>query len=102
MATLQFLGAARQVGKSCISLTTNNTTAFLDCGLKMQEVRSTFDLPNFKQARTPNAIIISHSHLDHVGAAPALVKQTSSKVFTTKPTVEVSNILLQDVLKVAE
>ncbi|MGM0405280.1 MAG: MBL fold metallo-hydrolase [Thermoplasmatota archaeon] len=45
---------------------------------------------------------LTHSHLDHCGMMPALVRQNDVRVLTTHPTLEVTELLLYDSLKIAE
>jgi putative mRNA 3-end processing factor len=69
---LQFLGGAREVGRSAILV---NDALLLDFGLK------TADPPQYPvgsiradgPASDPEAVVVSHGHLDHAGAVPALL-----------------------------
>ncbi len=96
---LQFLGGAGEVGRSCVSLTSGETTVYLDCGLKM-EANNQF--PLLERAKRPQAVILSHSHLDHCGAIPALFKHSAPTVYCTTPTLSVSNVLYNDTIKIAQ
>jgi putative mRNA 3-end processing factor len=69
---LQFLGGAREVGRSAVLV---NDALLLDFGLK------TADPPQYPvgsiradgPASDPEAVVVSHGHLDHAGAVPALL-----------------------------
>ena len=61
----------------------------LDYGIKPS------DPPEFPLNATPNALIITHGHLDHVGVAPNLMDY-NPKVYMTPPTLELSLLLLRD------
>ncbi len=95
---LGFLGGAGEVGRSCISLSTRETTVYLDCGLKMQEE----GLPLLKNAKLPDAVILSHSHLDHSGAIPLLFKHGAPTVYCTTPCIALCEVLFNDTLKIAQ
>ncbi len=95
---LNFLGGAGEVGRSCFSLTSGETTVYLDCGLKMEPH---MQLPFLQNAKRPNAIILSHSHLDHCGAIPTLYQHSAPVTYCTTPTLSISNILYDDTIKIA-
>ncbi|MFH0712953.1 MAG: MBL fold metallo-hydrolase [Candidatus Micrarchaeota archaeon] len=96
---LHFLGGAGEVGRSCVSLSNEDTTIYLDCGSRMNEQT---ELPLFANAKRPDAVLLSHSHLDHCGSIPILYKHGSPKTYCTTPTLAVCDILYEDVLKIAK
>lgn len=60
-------------------------------------------LPNFKALgdRKLDAIIISHSHQDHIGTLPVLMRrQPQARVFMTEPTAEIGDALLHNSVNV--
>lgn len=60
-------------------------------------------LPNLKALgdRPVDAIIISHSHQDHIGTLPVLMRrQPQARVFMTEPTTEIGNALLHNSVNV--
>src|SRR2546421_12815956 len=60
-------------------------------------------LPNLKALgdRKLDAIIISHSHQDHIGTLPVLMRrQPQARVFMTEPTAEIGNTLLHNSVNV--
>ena len=60
-------------------------------------------LPNLKALgdRKLDAIIISHSHQDHIGTLPVLMRrQPQARVFMTEPTAEIGNVLLHNSVNV--
>jgi len=62
---VQFLGGAGEVGRSAILV---NDRLLLDYGTK------TATPPQFPvDAPDPEAVVVSHGHLDHVGAIPSLL-----------------------------
>ncbi|MGB9577398.1 MAG: MBL fold metallo-hydrolase, partial [Candidatus Norongarragalinales archaeon] len=51
--------------------------------------------------RLPDAILLSHAHLDHCGALPVTYKHEAVPTFCTFPTSPVTQLLLEDSLKIA-
>src|SRR3989344_3328840 len=74
---VSFLGAARQVGRSCFLLQTPESRILLDCGVNLgmsdQEAYPILDCPEFKIEEI-DAIILTHAHLDHSGMIPFLFR----------------------------
>ncbi len=95
---LHFLGGAGEVGRSCIALTANEQTVFLDCGIRMSKEPES---PLFQSAKRPSAILLSHCHLDHCGAIPVLFKHGAPAVYCTTPTITIADILYEDTLKIS-
>lgn len=48
-----------------------------------------------------NMLILSHAHLDHVGAAPFLYLHGNIPAYMTKPTLELTEILIKDFMKLS-
>ena len=65
---ISFLGAGRQVGRSCLLLQTQESRILLDCGIDPgssdESTFPHFDAPEFN-INDLDAVIISHPHLDH-------------------------------------
>src|SRR5436305_11546397 len=60
-------------------------------------------LPNMNalESRRLDAIILSHSHQDHVGTLPVLMRrQPHAPVFMTEPTAEIGRTLLHNSVNV--
>lgn len=94
---LTFLGATRQVGKSCIHVQLNQVRLLMDSGLKIHDGNEPPDLRQHKF----DAAVITHAHLDHSGSAPTLLHYGDAPVFTAFPTIPLTNLLLEDSEKVA-
>jgi len=96
---INFCGAAGEVTGSKHLLEINNNRVLLDCGMhqgRRQETR----LQNSKlpfDAKSIDAVIISHGHLDHVGMLPVLVKSGyQGKIYATPATRDVAEWILKD------
>jgi len=96
---INFCGAAGEVTGSKHLLEINNSRILLDCGMhqgRRQETR----LQNSKlpfDAKSIDAVIISHGHLDHVGMLPVLIKSGyRGKIYATAATRDVAEWILKD------
>jgi putative mRNA 3-end processing factor len=89
---VQFLGGAREVGRSAILV---NDSLLLDYGMLAGTP------PRFPVADPdPDAVVVSHGHLDHAGAVPALLSgETRPPIHWTPPTRELAVTLAEDTLK---
>ncbi len=102
---LTFLGAGRQVGRSCLYLQTPESRVILDCGIdpgqdEGPESYPFLDAPEFNISEL-DAVILSHSHLDHSGLVPYLYKYGyRGPVYCTAPTRDVSALLQLDMIKI--
>ncbi len=99
MATLTFLGAAREVTGSCHLLETASARVLLDCGMhqggRKSELRNQGDFPF--NPRTIDAVILSHGHLDHSGLLPKLIRGGfKGPIYTTEATRHLLAIMLKD------
>lgn len=101
-----FLGAGRQVGRSCILLQTPQSKILLDCGIdpatsRAEERFPYLDVPEFKLEEI-DAIVLSHAHLDHSGLIPYLFKMGyTGPVYMTAPTRDVASLLALDFIGVS-
>ncbi|NHN41684.1 MBL fold metallo-hydrolase [Halorubellus sp. JP-L1] len=89
---VRFLGGAREVGRSAVLV---DDSLLLDFGLLTgNPMRTPIETP------TPDAVVVSHGHLDHAGAVPALLSGSDRPpVHWTPPTRELALTLARDTLK---
>lgn len=102
---LTYLGGARQVGRSCLFLQTPESRIIMDCGINVaddQEPYPVLEAPEFN-INDLDAVIISHSHLDHSGFVPYLFKYGyRGPVYCTAPTRDVMCLIMLDAIKIAK
>ncbi len=101
---ITYLGSGREVGRSCLFLQTPESRVLLDCGVNLagsgQDAYPYLDAPEF-DIKELDAVVISHSHLDHCGFVPYLFKYGyRGPVYCTAPTRDVAALLLLDYLKI--
>ncbi|WP_424000722.1 MBL fold metallo-hydrolase [Haloarcula salina] len=89
---IQFLGGAREVGRSALLV---DNSLLLDFGML------TDNPPQFPvETPKPDAVVVSHGHLDHVGTIPSLLSGDSRPpIHWTPPTYELALTLARDTLK---
>ncbi|MBI4163722.1 MAG: MBL fold metallo-hydrolase [Candidatus Aenigmarchaeota archaeon] len=96
MIEIKFLGGASEVGRSCFLIDTGVEKFLLDYGLNVQG----FTMP-MQPPISLDAVLLSHAHLDHCGLIPELYKRGFQKsVFATKSTLDLTNLLLEDSIKI--
>ena len=98
-AKLTFIGATRQVTGSCYLLETSTSTILLECGIYQggnaaeRQNRAAF---TFKINKI-DAVVISHTHLDHCGLLPRLVKEGyQGPIYMTTATHDLIEVMLKD------
>ncbi|MBI5148213.1 beta-CASP ribonuclease aCPSF1 [Candidatus Pacearchaeota archaeon] len=102
---ITFLGAGRQVGRSCLLLHTPESKVLLDCGIDVAaQDRDKF--PHFEATefdlKAIDAVILSHAHLDHSGLVPYLYKMGyRGPTYMTVPTRDISSLIALDFIGVA-
>ncbi|MEM3791507.1 MAG: MBL fold metallo-hydrolase [Candidatus Micrarchaeaceae archaeon] len=100
---VRFLGAAREVGRSCIMIEHNGSKALLDSGVKIGKESVELPLIDERSVKELEAVVISHAHLDHCGFLPHLTKMGYSKrIFGTKPTLDLCSVLVSDYLNISK
>ena len=101
---VKFYGAAGEVGRSCIMIESNDTRVLLDCGIKLgrEEIPNEYPQIEDSELRKVDAIILSHTHLDHIGYLPHVFgKGWNGFVYATKPTLEIVELLLSDYVRIS-
>ncbi len=94
------LGAAKEVGRSAFLINSNNTNILLDYGVLLKREPA---FPLHVKPKDIDAVVITHAHLDHSGNVPFLFLNTDTKIkaLATLPTFELSQLLIQDMIKIS-
>ncbi len=103
MAQITFLGAVGEVTGSRYLIETDSAKLLLECGLHQggskAEERNRHSLAEL--ARTVDAVIVSHGHLDHSGLVPRLVHDGyAGPIYCTEGTFELLQIMWRDAAQV--
>ncbi|KAK7407693.1 hypothetical protein VNO78_09711 [Psophocarpus tetragonolobus] len=104
------LGAGQDIGKSCVVVTINGKRIMFDCGIDTRFFDSpTHRYPDFTLI-SPNrdfnsalsCIIITHFHLDHIGALAYFTEVCgyNGPIYMTYPTKALAPMMLEDNRKV--
>ena len=90
---VKFLGGAREVGRSAIAVKTSKTQILLDYGVMLNH---TPGFPMHIPPKEVDAIIATHSHLDHSGAIPIFHIGEPKPVYGTNLNLELTTLLIKD------
>jgi len=96
------LGGYREVGRSASLLSTQNSKVLIDCGIDPGSDRAPFlSAPELLPLDSLDAVVITHSHLDHCGLVPVLLKYGyQGPIYTTAPSRDMMTLMLLDAIKV--
>ncbi|MFX1518514.1 MAG: MBL fold metallo-hydrolase [Promethearchaeota archaeon] len=97
---ITFQGGAQEVGRSCIFVENKDTKVVLDAGVHLGS--SDEDRYPYALSEAPDAVILTHAHLDHSGHAPALIKQYNCPIYATPVTQDMTELLVFDYLRLSK
>tara|TARA_B100000029_G_scaffold461255_1_gene492892 strand:+ start:165 stop:1433 length:1269 start_codon:yes stop_codon:yes gene_type:complete len=98
---IKVLGAAREVGRSAFQVNCDGANLLLDYGVMFGSPRgSPPTYPLHVKPRDIDSVIITHAHLDHSGCVPSLFVSGNCDVYATPPTFDLSELLINDMLKI--
>jgi len=95
MVKIHFLGGCREVGRNAF-LIDSKKRLMLDYGMHVEDQGRPL-MPKGKV----DYCFMSHGHLDHLGSSAILQKHKGSVFFGTAPTIDFTDLLLRDSLKIA-
>jgi len=99
---VRVLGGGREVGRAAIavSLGDGRQSLLLDYGVNFDEE----DKPRFPEHVKPSEVaglVLTHAHLDHVGAAPMLHVTSKVSTVATALTKRLCEIMIKDFIKIS-
>ncbi|KAG9316341.1 beta-lactamase-like protein [Chiua virens] len=98
------LGAGQEVGRSCVVLEYRGKTVVCDAGIHPgHSGMAALPFVDHLDWSTVDLILITHFHLDHVGALTYITEKTNfrqgdGKIYMTHPTKAVYKLVMQDLL----
>lgn len=100
---IRFLGAVKGVTGSSHLINFNNKNILLDCGM-YQGKDEDLNVEEFEvNPADIHCLLLSHSHIDHSGRIPLLVKNGfKGKIYCSKPTYDLCEIMLIDSAHIQE
>jgi putative mRNA 3-end processing factor len=90
---IRFLGGTREIGRISIAMKTEKTQILLDYGVMMNHEPG---FPMHVPPKEVDAIVLTHSHLDHSGAVPVFHIRERKPVYGTRLTFDLAQILISD------
>lgn len=88
-----FLGGAREVGRIGITVKSKKTQYLLDYGVMLGREPG---FPMHVPPKDVDALILTHSHLDHSGALPIFYIEGKRPLYTNILNLELTQLLIQD------
>lgn len=99
------LGGCREVGRSCMLLSTPESRIIIDCGINVGSDDSATPylyVPEVYPLNQIDAVVLTHAHLDHAGLVPMLYKYGyEGPIYCTPPTRDLFVLLQLDYIDVA-
>lgn len=97
MAFYTSYGAAKEVTGSCHLIEIEKVKILIDCGL-FQGKEEEFNYEPFGfDPKDISYLIVTHSHLDHIGRIPLLVKEGfNGTIISTKATYQIARLMLKN------
>jgi len=99
---VRILGGGREVGRAAVSVSSGDSrqSLLLDYGVNFDEE----DKPRFPEHVKPSEVaglVLTHAHLDHVGAAPMLHVTSRVPTVATALTKRLCEIMIKDFIKIS-
>ena len=97
---INVLGAAHEVGRSGFLVNCDGVNFLLDYGVLFGRRGDPPQYPQHVKPKDVDSVIITHAHLDHSGFVPSLFVSGRCNVYATPPTLELSHLLIEDMLRI--
>jgi putative mRNA 3-end processing factor len=93
------LGSGKEVGRSGFMVTSDGSNILLDYGVLLKKEPL---FPIHIRPKDISTVVLTHAHLDHSGFIPSLfLSNANISVLGTNPTFELSNLLIEDMIKIS-
>jgi metallo-beta-lactamase family protein len=101
---LRFLGGARTVTGTCFYLVRGEKKILVDCGMYQGPNAAEVNRKRFEfDPSEIDCLFLTHSHLDHVGLVPKLIKEGfTGKIITTTAAADITELILYDAAHIQE
>ncbi len=99
------LGGAGEVGASCGLLRIGDRRVLIDAGMRPSARAGQDRLPALDRltAEPPEAILVTHAHIDHTGALPLASEMfPTAPIYCTETTLLLTRLLLADSVRIME
>ena len=94
---MTFLGGAGEIGRLAMLMEVAGNRLLFDYGFTASKP------PQFPERAPPvDALFVTHCHLDHSGLVPESTRRHMSSIYTTSLTVDISEMLWHDSIKIAD
>ncbi|PKK85315.1 MAG: MBL fold metallo-hydrolase [Thermoplasmata archaeon HGW-Thermoplasmata-1] len=94
---IRFLGGGDEVGRLGMLMESGDVKFLFDYGMLPEKP------PKYPLEAPPvDLTFLTHAHIDHSGMIPWIAAHHGTQVMATRPTMEVSSLLHQDTLKIAD
>ncbi len=97
---IKVLGAAGEVGRSGFLVESDQASLLLDYGVMFGRRGTPPGYPMHVKPKDVDAVVITHAHLDHSGNVPSLFMGGGTDVYATPPTLDLTRLLIEDMLKI--
>ncbi|MBE1554618.1 MBL fold metallo-hydrolase [Sporosarcina limicola] len=100
---VSILGGGSEVGASCLHIEIGGTNLLIDAGMRMHGEDLLPALGMLDELSSPDCILVTHAHADHIGALPIVHSLFPAvPIYTMPPTVDLMNVMMKDAYKILE
>ncbi|MCJ7843005.1 MBL fold metallo-hydrolase [Lederbergia sp. NSJ-179] len=100
---ISVLGGGSEVGASCLHLQMGETNLLIDAGMRMHGDDLLPALGMLDGLGSPDCILVTHAHADHIGALPIVHSLFPSvPIYATPPTADLMRVMMKDAYKIMD